>query len=79
VPFNLVTTNDTVGGNSGSPLVNTRGEVVGTLFDGNIYALSNNFVYTDTQSRSVSVHVAVITEALEKIYKAQRLLEELRR
>ena len=77
VPFNFVTTHDTVGGNSGSPVINTRGEVVGTLFDGNIYALPSNFVYSEDQSRSVSVHVAVIIETLRKIDNAQRILEEL--
>ncbi|MCL2710536.1 MAG: S46 family peptidase [Planctomycetaceae bacterium] len=77
VPFNLVTTNDIIGGNSGSPLINARGEVVGCVFDGNIYSLSNNFVYTDTQSRCVSVHVAVIVETLKKINKDERILAEL--
>jgi len=77
VPFNFVTTNDIVGGNSGSPVINTRGEVVGCAFDGNAYSLSNNFVYTETQSRCVSVHVAVIVETLKKINKDERLLTEL--
>jgi hypothetical protein len=79
VPFNLVTTNDIIGGNSGSPLINTKGEVVGCVFDGNIYSLSNNFVYTTEQSRCVSVHSAVIVECLKKIYGAQRLVDELGR
>ncbi|MDR2643997.1 MAG: S46 family peptidase [Planctomycetaceae bacterium] len=75
--FNLVTTNDIIGGNSGSPLINTKGEVVGLVFDGNIYSLSNNFIYTETQSRCVAVHVDVIIESLKKIYNAKRLIEEL--
>jgi len=77
VPFNFVTTNDIVGGNSGSPVINTRGEVVGTAFDGNAYSLSNNFVYSDTQGRCVNVHVAVIVETLKKINKDTRILSEL--
>jgi hypothetical protein len=75
--FNLVTTNDIIGGNSGSPLINTKGEVVGLVFDGNIYSLSNNFIYTETISRCVSVHVDVILESLKKIYNAERIVKEL--
>jgi S1-C subfamily serine protease len=76
-PFNLVTTNDIVGGNSGSPLINAKGEIVGLAFDGNAYSLSNNFVYSDTQGRCVNVHVAVIVETLKKINKDTRILAEL--
>ncbi|MDR2761274.1 MAG: S46 family peptidase, partial [Planctomycetaceae bacterium] len=75
--FNLVTTNDIIGGNSGSPLINAKGEVIGLVFDGNIYSLSNNFIYTETQSRCVSVHVDVILESLKKIYNAERLVKEI--
>ncbi|MDR2169483.1 MAG: S46 family peptidase [Planctomycetaceae bacterium] len=75
--FNIVTTNDIIGGNSGSPLINTKGEVVGLVFDGNIYSLSNNFIYTEKLSRCVSVHVDVILESLKKIYNAERIVKEL--
>jgi len=76
-PFNFVTTADTHGGNSGSPTVNTRGEIVGILFDGNIESLPNRFVYTEEQARSVHVASQAVVEALRKVYGAGRLLEEL--
>jgi hypothetical protein len=76
-PFNFVSTADTTGGNSGSPVVNTRGEVVGLIFDGNIQSLPNDFVYRETVERSVSVHSEGIRVALRAIYRADALLEEL--
>jgi hypothetical protein len=77
IPYNYVTTTDTHGGNSGSPSVNTKGEVVGILFDGNIEGLPNRFVYRDTTERSVHVASQGIVEALQSVYGAQRLLVEL--
>jgi hypothetical protein len=77
--FNFVCTADIIGGNSGSPVVNRAGELVGVIFDGNIQSLTADFVYSDTQARAVSVHVAAMCEALEKIYGAARLVEELGR
>ena len=77
VPFNYVTTADTHGGNSGSPTVNTKGEVIGILFDGNIEGLPNRYLYTDEQARSVHVASQGIVEALRKIYQADWLLREL--
>jgi hypothetical protein len=77
VPFNFVTTADTHGGNSGSPTVNTKGEVVGILFDGNFEGLPNRFVYRDERERSVHVASQGIVEALRKVYKANALLKEL--
>lgn len=76
-PFNYVTTTDTHGGNSGSPTVNTKGEIVGILFDGNIEGLPNRFVYRDQRERSVHVASQGIIEALRTIYGAGRLLREL--
>jgi hypothetical protein len=76
--FDFVTTADTHGGNSGSPTLNTKGEVVGILFDGNMEGLPNNFVFTDEQARSVHVSSQGILEALRKIYRADRIVKELR-
>jgi hypothetical protein len=76
-PFNFVTTVDSHGGNSGSPTINTKGELIGILFDGNIESLPNRFVYTDKVSRSVHVATQGIVEALRKVYKTDRLLQEI--
>jgi hypothetical protein len=76
-PFDFVTTADTHGGNSGSPTVNTKGEIIGILFDGNLEGLQNRYVYTEEQARSVHVASNAIIEALKKVYKADRLLGEL--
>ena len=77
-PYNLVSTNDITGGNSGSPLINRAGEIVGIIFDGNIHSLVNDFQYSETQSRAVSVDARGIMEALQKLYRAQRVVNELK-
>ena len=76
-PMNFVCTADIIGGNSGSPVVNREGELVGLIFDGNIQSLSASYVYADEQSRAVSVDVRAILEALDKVYGAEKLLSEL--
>jgi len=76
-PFNLSTNNDIIGGNSGSPLINARGEIVGLIFDGNIHSISGSFWFDEARNRAVAVHPAIMREALTKVYKAQRLIEEL--
>ena len=76
-PFNFVCTADIIGGNSGSPVVNQRGEFVGIIFDGNIESLTADFVYSEERSRALAVHSAAITEALLKVYDARPLVNEL--
>lgn len=76
-PFNFVSTDDIIGGNSGSPVVNRAGEFVGIIFDGNLQSLPWDYAYSDKQARGTSVHSAAILEALEKVYGTKELVGEL--
>lgn len=76
-PMNFISTNDIIGGNSGSPIINKKGEVVGLIFDGNIESLPGNFIYDENVNRSVSVHAGGLIAALRYIYRADRLLKEI--
>ena len=76
-PFDFVTTNDIIGGNSGSPMVNRNSEVIGVAFDGNIENVANRFLFQSRVERTVGVNSAAILEALSKMYKADRIVDEL--
>lgn len=76
-PMNTVSTNDIIGGNSGSPLINKNKEAVGLIFDGNIESLPGNFIFDPAKNRTVSVHAGGIIAAMKYIYKADRIVKEL--
>ena len=76
-PLDFVSTGDIIGGNSGSPVVNREGELVGLIFDGNIESMAGDFVYDGTKNRAVAVHSAGMIEGLRKLYGADALADEL--
>jgi V8-like Glu-specific endopeptidase len=77
--YNFVTTNDIIGGNSGSPVIDRAGTVIGAAFDGNIHSLGGNYGYDGSLNRTVVVSTAAVQEALETIYPAPNLVAELNR
>jgi hypothetical protein len=76
--FNFISTNDIIGGNSGSAVINKEAEVVGLAFDGNIHSLIGDFIYLPEDNRMVSVSSQAILEAFDKIYGASRIYDELK-
>ncbi|XXF81508.1 S46 family peptidase [Myxococcaceae bacterium GXIMD 01537] len=77
-PLDMATTNDIIGGNSGSPIVNREGRVVGLIFDGNLHSLGGRYAFVPETNRAVAVHGDGILSALEQVYGARRIAEELR-
>jgi Peptidase S46 len=76
-PFCISTSNDIVGGNSGSPLIDTSGKIVGLMFDGNTHSIAGRYWFNPDNNRAIALHPAIIREALDKVYNAKDLLKEL--
>lgn len=77
MPLDFISTNDIIGGNSGSPIINKNGEVVGLIFDGNMESLPGRYIYDDQYNRSVSVHIGGIYGAIKYMYKSSRIATEM--
>jgi len=76
--FDISSSIDITGGNSGSPLIDAKGRVIGAVFDGNIHSLGGSFAYDGALNRGVAVSTAAITEALDKVYGDETLVKELK-
>jgi V8-like Glu-specific endopeptidase len=78
-PLDFCSTNDIIGGNSGSPVFDKDARIVGLVFDGNIHSLGGDYYYDPKDNRTVAVHSAGLLEALDKIYGATRITSEIKR
>jgi hypothetical protein len=76
-PFNLVADTDIIGGNSGSPMIDRQGRIVGLVFDGNIHSIGGDYWFDAAKNRTVAVDSRGIREALKSIYQAERVLQEI--
>lgn len=76
-PFNYVTTNDIIGGNSGSPVIDTAGNIVGLVFDGNIHSIAGSYWYDPKLNRTVAIHPQIIIAAMREVYPAKALADEI--
>ena len=76
-PMNLCSTNDIIGGNSGSPLINRKGEIVGLIFDGNIYSIGGDYAYDAAKNRAVAVDSRALLEGLRNVYHLNRIVDEI--
>ena len=77
-PFDICTTNDIIGGNSGSPVFDKERQIVGLIFDGNIHSLGGDYGFDETDNRAIAVDSAALIEGLDHIYGAKRIVSELK-